>query len=208
MSEPHSNEGSPFAAPVADPFTRDELRRDLAALGDWSARYWLGFDTAEFFAPLGDAWSPADNVRHLVKSNRPLARALRLPKLLLLLRFGPSPGRSRRYDEVVTLYRAALAGGVTAGRFAARPLAEAERTPAARERFVAERGATLDGVDGALAGWSERTLDRLRLPHPALGKLTVREIVLFTLYHNVHHATNVARRRGGGVVPMSAETRS
>jgi len=52
-----------------------------------------------------------------------------------------------------------------------------------------------DGIAAALDGWSERALDRLRLPHPALGKLTVREIVLFTLYHNIHHATNVARRR-------------
>jgi len=197
MSEPHRADPTPLAAPIADPFTRDELRRDLAALRDWSASYWRRFDAAEFFAPLGDAWSPADNVRHLVKSNRPVARALRLPKLLLLLRFGPSGGRSRRYDEVVALYRAALAGGATAGRFAPRPLAAAERTPAARERFVAELAATLDEVAAALASWSERALDRLRLPHPALGKLTVREIVLFTAYHNVHHAAGVARRRGG-----------
>ena len=44
------------------------------------------------------------------------------------------------------------------------------------------------------SGWGEWTLDRLRLPHPALGRLTVREMLFFTLYHNLHHVENVARR--------------
>jgi hypothetical protein len=34
------------------------------------------------------------------------------------------------------------------------------------------------------------------MPHPLLGKLTVREMLLFTLYHNLHHVQNVARRKG------------
>jgi hypothetical protein len=38
-------------------------------------------------------------------------------------------------------------------------------------------------------------LDRLRLPHPGLGLLTVREMLLFTLYHNTHHVLGVERRR-------------
>jgi hypothetical protein len=47
----------------------------------------------------------------------------------------------------------------------------------------------------ALQGWSEQALDRLRLPHPGLGLLTVREMLLFTLYHNAHHVFGVAQRR-------------
>ena len=42
--------------------------------------------------------------------------------------------------------------------------------------------------------WSERAMDRYRLPHPLLGQLTVREMLFFTLYHNVHHIHVVARR--------------
>jgi hypothetical protein len=184
--------------PIADPFTREELLRDLAALRAWSATFWLQFDTLEFFAPLGDAWSPADNVRHLLKSNRPVERALRLPKLLLLLRFGISNGRSRRYATVVATYRQALAGGVTAGPFSPRPLTKGERTEAARRRYVADLAASLDGLAAATGNWSERALDRLRLPHPALGPLTVREMLLFTAYHNTHHPTTVARLAASG----------
>ena len=49
--------------------------------------------------------------------------------------------------------------------------------------------------------WSERALDRYRLPHPLLGRLTVREMLLFTLYHSVHHfslvSTRVEQRKKG-----------
>lgn len=182
--------------PIADPFTREELLVALAEVRDAGREFWLGFDAPEFFAPMGDAWSPADNVRHLLKSNRPVARALRLPKLLLLLRFGMTNGRSRRYAEIVSTYRQALAGGVTAGRFAPRPLAPEERTGAARDRFVGELATSLDELAGAARRWSERALDRLRLPHPALGPLTVREMLFFTAYHNTHHVAGVAARRG------------
>jgi hypothetical protein len=37
-------------------------------------------------------------------------------------------------------------------------------------------------------------LERIRLPHPLLGRLTTREMLFFTLYHNQHHV-EVAKRR-------------
>ncbi len=48
----------------------------------------------------------------------------------------------------------------------------------------------------SVPSWSETSLDRYRLPHPLLGRLTVREMLFFTLGHGLHHARNVARRKG------------
>jgi hypothetical protein len=59
-----------------------------------------------------------------------------------------------------------------------------------------KREETAAALHAALGRWGERSLDRLRLPHPALGTLTVREMLLFTLYHNLHHVLVVARRKG------------
>ena len=50
------------------------------------------------------------------------------------------------------------------------------------------------GVDRAIGKWSEEKLDALQLPHPLLGNLTVREMLLFTLYHQRHHIDVVRRR--------------
>jgi hypothetical protein len=46
-------------------------------------------------------------------------------------------------------------------------------------------------------GWREADLDRYLLPHPLLGKLTLREMLHFTLYHNYHHVQSVATRLRG-----------
>lgn len=182
--------------PISEPYSKEELLRDLAAIRPWSEAFWLGISSDEFFAPIGDAWSPADNVRHLLKSNRPVEKALRIPKLFILARFWVSRGRSRRYSELVSTYQEALGAGLKAGRFTPRPLAAGEDTPEMQRRLVADLSATLDGIAAATQRWSERQLDWLRLPHPGLGLLTVREMLFFTLYHQTHHAGTVARRKG------------
>ena len=37
--------------------------------------------------------------------------------------------------------------------------------------------------------WQENEMDLYQLPHPLLGNLTVREILYFTIYHNLRHAS-------------------
>jgi len=49
-------------------------------------------------------------------------------------------------------------------------------------------------LSAAVRRWDEAALDRYQLPHPILGKLTVREMLYFTLYHLGHHAQIVAAR--------------
>lgn len=178
---------------LGDPYSRLELQEALATSCQRAREVWTALDSGVFFAPVGDAWSPADNVRHLIKSNRPLERALHLSKLLLLLRFGPSFRSSRRLAEVVSRYHAALGGGLKAGRFTPKPL-EGPLTADTQARLVDELVVSLEGVAAALGSWSERQLDWVRLPHPGLGLLTSREMVLFTIYHNQHHEAGVQRR--------------
>ena len=187
------------AIQVQEPFSGVEIARELRALHDRSRELWSGFSTTEFFFPLGDAWSPADNVRHLLKSNRPVLRALRTPKILLLFRFGAGLRASRSYSEIRERYLARLAAGVTAGRFAPRPLGSSDQTEEHRGSLMAALDQVSKDIEGAVSDWGEWPLDRLRLPHPALGRLTVREMLFFTLYHNLHHAQNVVRRAGSRV---------
>lgn len=183
--------------PVAgEPSSKRELLGELRALHERSSEFWSSFSTSDFFAPLGDAWSPADNVRHLIKSQRPLARALRMPRIALLARFGVAFRRSRTCSEVREVYLAALARGVTAGRFAPNPEPAPADPEAARSALMKKRDETAAALEAGIEGWGEKALDRFRLPHPALGMLTVREMLFFTLYHNLHHVRNVERRIG------------
>lgn len=170
------------------------LCQRLEQLHASSVSYWNTFDTPVFLAPIGDAWSPGDNVRHLTKAMRAVTSGLEQPRLLLRLMFGRSSHGSRDAERLRRDYLQALARGGQAGRFAPRRRASAYDIDVERQRIMSAHALAVHRLCGALRRWPERELDRLRLPHPLLGKLTVREMLLFTLYHNEHHV-NVVKRR-------------
>ena len=42
-------------------------------------------------------------------------------------------------------------------------------------------------LEKAIAHQHEEDLDRYLAPHPLLGKITLRELAYFTIYHTHHH---------------------
>src|SRR5829696_6895559 len=104
--------------------TRDDILHKLDAVERESAAYWGAFDAPAFFAKLGEAWSPAENVRHLVKSIRPVTKALKMPRLVLWWTFGRPRRPSMSYDALVERYQGLLDAGGKAGRFAPSPREE------------------------------------------------------------------------------------
>ena len=179
-----------------EPFSGVEIAAAMARLHEESERYLAAIPAVEFAAPQGGKWSPADHVRHLAKSTFPLVPALGLPKFLLGLRFGRSPAQSRPFAALRDAYRTRLTEtGATAGRFAPSPRPAPADSAAWQSEVLASWRGAVTGLVGRMPGWSEAALDRYRLPHPLLGKLTVREMLFFTLYHNAHHLELVAGRR-------------
>jgi hypothetical protein len=189
---------------TGEPRTGAEIAGALLSLQEESARY-LGTLTDEvFLAPQqlepgaprrgGPVWSPAEHVRHLTKSVRPVARALALPRLVPRLLFGAHRGPSRTFAEVRAVYRAALEDGAQAGRFAPTQRPVPADAAAFRRSVMGALDAEVRGLAARVREFPEPQLDVLRLPHPVLGKLTVREMLFFTLYHGAHHVRKVRER--------------
>ena len=191
----------PDAFTLGAPFTAAQIADALVALEDESHAFFATLPAATFFAPQGDRWSPSEHARHLTKSVGAVAKGLAAPRIVIRLLYGLHHGPSRDLATVQTVYRERLAKGASAGGFAPEPRPVPADLTAGRaatlERF---RGAGAD-LRRALATWPEPALDRLHMPHPLLGKLSVREMCLFTLYHNAHHvrlaASQVAAGAGG-----------
>lgn len=179
---------------VTEPFSNAEIVRELKKLHAASTDYWNSLPIDAFLASIGEAWSPADNVRHLVKSTRPIVKALKLPRILPAFLFGRADRPSRSYSELRDTYLKVLAAGGKAGRFAPSPQDRPSDPRAWRAALMAEREGVEADLEKAILKWDEAALDRYRLPHPLLGKLTVREMLFFTLYHNLHHFKNTASR--------------
>lgn len=143
-------------------------------------------DEAFAAAPPGK-WSPGMQLVHLTRSAAAVRMALRLPRGLLRLIAGTATHESRPFDALAESYRRVLAeGGKATGRYVPRPVPAARRA-SAEGAFRREHGRLTAG----LSRWDEAALDRYLLPHPLLGKLTVREVLFFTIDHTHHHTEGI-----------------
>lgn len=176
------------------PHSKSEIRDALKTLRLEGLAFWAELAPDQFASALGSAWSPADNVRHLAKSTAPVALAFRLPRIVLGLMFGVATDTSRRFDELRQTYLNVLAKGAKAGRFAPSRARPPVNLDAWQKHLVGQCAGSIGKLEQSLESWSEEALDRYRLPHPLLGRLTAREMLLFTLYHYEHHKANVLRR--------------
>ena len=145
--------------------------------------------TAAFFAREGEAWSAAQNLDHLIRSHKPIALALKLPRLSLKAMFGSADQPSRSYEAVCNLYRAKLAeGAVASGRYI--PDLDIPDDPDSAKRDLVSKFSRVSAdLVSATDRWSDADLDEHLLPHPLIGKLTIREMLYFTIYHNLRHAS-------------------
>jgi hypothetical protein len=170
--------------------TRDEITAALRSVDAEGAAYWGGFGDDVFFRRIGEAWSPSESVRHLTKGIRAVRKALSMPRLVLRVLFGRPRRASVTYDELRTRYMGVLEAGGRAGRFA--PSAATQHDRSAILGYLAAANSALIA---AVSTWRDADLDRHQLPHPLLGKITVREMLLFTIYHQHHHMAVTSRRR-------------
>jgi hypothetical protein len=177
------------------PKTRGEIIASLEEVHAQAGTVWQRFSSSEFFAPPAvGGWTVAQNVEHLIKSTSPVTLALGLPRLGLRLLFGTARAPSRSFVQVREAYRAVLSQGGEAGRFSPRDVRQPDNPADAHRRLLAKWRKLLPGLTAAIHRWDDVSLDRYRLPHPLLGKLTVREMLYFTIYHLGHHAEIVAAR--------------
>jgi hypothetical protein len=172
--------------------TREQLVHALSLQERESVAYWDAFDIYAFFEPIGGKWSPADNVRHLVKSDRAIAEGFWTSPLILRFKFGRSVRPSMTYEEFVARYLKALRDGGTAGAFAP-SRRRMHNLDGWRARIMNDFVRGQRDIRRRLAVWSEESLDRSQLPHPLLGPITMREMAFFVLYHQRHHIQVVKR---------------
>ncbi len=168
---------------------------DKAKIIDELSRKYSGFidlakpmSEADFtFSLNGEKWSAGQQADHLCRSVAPLNKGLAAPEFVLKSMFGKSDHPSASYDELVARYREALAeGGTAPDPFRPEAIAFEQK-----ELVIQELRRQVEVLCGKIEKFSEDKLDTLVLPHPLLGKLTLREMFYFTIYHAEHHRLHV-----------------
>ena len=147
-------------------------------------------EDSQFDQPIAPGkWTFGQHAEHLLLSARALKKAMKMPKIMLRTTFGTKNERPEKtYGEVVKKYRSKLAEGLVAAtnppgtRFAP---SGAGTKPKGEilDKFKSEMS-ELKAITGK---WKEEQLTKYLLPHPLLGKMTVREMLYFTVFHTKHH---------------------
>ena len=147
----------------------------------------VGFITnlsdADFTFSNNSKWTAGQQLDHICRGVKPLMQGFMLPKFVFGLLFGTAEKASLAYDDLVKKYQTILAdGGKASGRFIPKTIEISEK-----EKLKNNLLKSVESLTKNLEKFSENDLDKYRLPHPLLGKLTVREMLYFTIYHVEHH---------------------
>jgi hypothetical protein len=179
------------------PYTRDELLASLAWANQEIAASFGRIPAQRFFA-VSDGWSPAETLVHVIKSNSPVGKAMKLPSLLTKLEVGTSQllPNDMKSESLSTNRQGAQAMGGSSPRWT-----RLRRTAAGKRDILAKWSEVADRLVKALADWTDADLDYYSLPHPLIGQLTVREMLLFTQYHNLRHLNEVRIVLGESSIP-------
>ena len=157
----------------------DDLQRSFSEVFE----YCTNLTEENYWEEKEDRWSIAENINHLILSTSPLVQGLNLPKLVIATVGGKQSGKSRNYDELVSAYKQKLdEGGKATSRYVPK---KSKKHPMSSS--LAKFDSNGKGLVKALNKWTEEQLDAYRMPHPLLGKISVREMLYFSIYHNYHH---------------------
>jgi len=146
-------------------------------------------DEAAMFAKPGPKWSVAENIRHMVISTNMTSLAYTLPKFLVKW-IGGTPNRtSKSYEELKEKYYKKLSeGGRASGRFVPKPI----EVSYGKQKLVGSWNASTAKYLAALAAKrTEEDLDNYLARHPLLGRITLRELCYFTIFHTEHHLKTI-----------------
>ncbi len=134
-------------------------------------------------------WTTGQHIQHLVDSIKKLNHALSFPSFLLKYKFGKANREVRSYKQIIQKYQDKL----VEHKDRAKKYNAAVITPS--EKKFKHLLQTLNIQNKKLQyktnKMSDSKLDNLIVPHPLMGKMPLREIIMWTAYHTEHHTKDL-----------------
>jgi hypothetical protein len=168
--------------------TRPELVQALETRQNELNTFFSSIPEEVFLADSSPKWNPAQHLIHLTKSGSRIAQGLQARDQLPNF----DQPSSRGYETIRDTYLATL------------KQAPAELLAKVGASIQVEIGSSQAQIIEAylLAGkqlrkaaqiWSETELDAKAMPHPVLGSISIREMLEFVVYHDLHHLEGVRK---------------
>jgi hypothetical protein len=161
---------------------RQELIEQLQNHHQAFIEYINSLTDEEFLVSHHAKWTAGQQLQHICLSVRPVNLALLIPKFMLRLLFG-KPLKKRNYEELVKAYQNVLHKGGKAGT----PYIPKSVRIHQKQKLISDLTKLIASLIEKINQLSEDDLDQHILPHPLIGKTSIREMLYFTMYHVKHH---------------------
>ena len=136
-----------------------------------------------------EKWSAGQQVNHILLSIKPVSLALLLPKFITKAIIGKSNRPSKNYDELVNKYQDVLTnGGKSSKAYIPNTVSYSQK-----EKLIQSLQKIVEKLATQINKLTEEELDSLLLPHPLIGKITIREMIYFSIYHVEHHEASIKK---------------
>lgn len=132
-----------------------------------------------------EKWTTGQHILHLVNSLQLLNNALSYPKFILKYKFGTCNRPSRNYDAVAKRYQQKLMDNQDKAKIFNQKLEQP--TLNEREVLLTKFQIQQKKLQYKTKKIKNKNLDTLVIPHPLMGKMTIREIIMWTAHHTEHH---------------------
>ncbi len=148
-------------------------------------------DEPLLFERPSNKWSVAENMQHLIISTNTTTLAYALPKFLVKWMAGTPNRASRTFEDVKNKYYQKLSeGGRASGRFIPKPI----EVKYGKQKLLNNwNTATIKFIKALHKNRSENDLDNYLVKHPLLGRITLRELCYFTIFHTEHHLQSIQK---------------
>jgi hypothetical protein len=144
-----------------------------------------GHDVAKWNKGPKGKWTAGQHILHLWQSAKPFNRALGLPMFVLWYKFGKANRPPRTYEEVASKYHSKLeAAGEVISPFSKNM---PETPPDGKQEIINKLSQEKDILIKKINKISERDLDKYLIPHPLMGRMLIREMIMWNAHHVEHH---------------------
>ena len=168
---------------------KGEIKNELIAATNEIANICNEVNDAKFYENIiSDKWSIAENLDHLSISSKATVKALGLSKPMLES-FGSLQRPCMTSDELLSTYKSILAkSAVAPSKFFS-----AKESLGSKAEMLTAWQSIMDRLVARMEYWSEEDLDKYCIYHPAIGNITIRELLFFTVFHTRHHYNAIER---------------
>jgi DinB superfamily len=171
--------------------TQAELVQALEARHKEVGDYFSNLSEETFLAETAPKWNPGQHLIHLTRANSRIAQGFQARDSLP----NNDSGQAKSYEVVRETYLATLSHAPSELLAKNGAAVQVEANSSQSQILEAyQRAGT--GLKQGVQTWTEAELDAKAMPHPLLGLLSVREMLEFALYHDLHHLEGVRKTLG------------